>query len=260
MKTLSISRSLLCLALAGCAQNAIAQNAIAQTPIAQTQIAQAEIAQNTPAPKMLRILSVTGNGKELIPTTLSQVSLGVEAQGKTANEVQEAVARRANAVVTLLKARRVDKLTTTGVNLNPNYNYDNGKQTLTGYTAVTSVSFRLPIDQVGTLLDEAVKAGASRIDGVSFVATDEAIAAARKQAIRQATQDAQDQANAALGALGFGVKEIVGIQVNGASAPPVRPQFEATTKLVGNMAFAPPLPVMGGEQVVTADITLQISY
>jgi uncharacterized protein len=39
--------------------------------------------------KALRTLTVTGKGFEDIQTTLTQVRLGVEVQGKTANDVQK---------------------------------------------------------------------------------------------------------------------------------------------------------------------------
>lgn len=208
--------------------------------------------------KMLRTLTVTGRGSELVATTLTQVRLGVEAQGKTANEVQQEVARRSNSVVTLLRSRNVDKLETTGINLSPVYRYDNGKQTLTGYSASNMVSFRVDTAKAGSLLDEAVKAGASRVDGVSFIASDTAIAGARRVALQEATQDAQTQAEAVLSSLGLSKKEIVNIQINNAFAPPPRPLAE-------NMAFkaaadAAPTPVIGGEQEVEAAVTLQISY
>jgi uncharacterized protein len=206
--------------------------------------------------KLLRTLTVSGRGVETIPTTLTQVRLGVEAQGKTANQVQTEVARRSDAVVKLLKARGVDKLQTTGISLNPIYSYTDNKQVLTGYGASNMVSFRLPTSQAGVLLDDAVQAGASRIDGVSFVATDEAIAAAQKAALRKATQDAQAQANAVLAALNFSAKEIVSIQVNGASAPPPRPMALMQRSAAADTAT----PVIGGDQEVDGSVTLQISY
>ncbi|HEY9895737.1 MAG TPA: SIMPL domain-containing protein [Candidatus Sericytochromatia bacterium] len=209
--------------------------------------------------KMMRTLTVTGRGTEMVATTITQVRLGVEAQGKTANEVQQEVARRSNAVVNLLKARQVDKLETTGINLNPSYQYDNGKQTLTGYSASNIVSFRIATEKAGTLLDEAVKAGASRIDGVSFIATDEAIAATQKNALREATQDAQAQADAVFSALNLTKGQIVSVQVNGASAPPPRP-LEDFQAMRASAAPKAPSPVIGGEQEVQASVTLQISY
>ena len=207
--------------------------------------------------KLWRTLTVSGRGMEAIPTTLSQVNLGVEIQGKTAEEVQKEAARRSSAVVTLLKSRNVDKLTTTGVRLNPVYSYTNNVQRITGYAATNTVSFRIPTDKVGTLLDEAVKTGATQISGVSFIASDDAIANAQKQALKKATQDAQQQAEAVFSSLGLQQKEIVSIQVNGASAPPPPMLYRSEAKLANADAST---PVIGGEQEVQASVTLQISY
>ncbi|HEY9615448.1 MAG TPA: SIMPL domain-containing protein [Microcoleaceae cyanobacterium] len=215
------------------------------------------IAQTRPMPeRMLRTITVTGRGTEMVATSLTLVRLGVEAQGKTAEEVQQQVAQRSNAVINLLKSRNVEKLETTGINLSPTYRYDNGTQTLTGYTASNIVSFRIATSQAGTLMDDAVKAGATRIDGVSFVATDDAIATAQKAALREATQDARTQADAVLSSLGFTAQEIVGIQVNGAYAPPPHPVPMAG---MAKQDFAS-TPVIGGDQQVEASVTLQISY
>lgn len=210
--------------------------------------------------RMLRTLTVNGRGMETIPTTLSQVSLGVEVQGKTAQEVQQEAARKSQAVVALLKSRNVEKLQTTGITLNPIYSYSNNVQRLTGYAASNVVSFRIPTDRAGTLLDEAVKAGASQISGISFVASDQAIAQGRQQALTKATQDAQQQAQAVLSALGFQPKEVVSIEVNNANAPPPppRPLLRAeSSKLASQDAST---PIVGGEQQVEATVTLQISY
>jgi uncharacterized protein len=206
-----------------------------------------------------RLLTVSGRGTESISTTIAQVRLGVEAQGKTAAEVQGIVAKRSNAVVTYLKSRKVEKLETTGVNLNPIYSYDNNKQTLTGYSASNTVMFRTSNSAAGEILDQSVKAGASRIDGISFVATDEAIAAAQKIALKRATQEAQAQANAVFSALSFTQKEIVGIQINNAMPRPRPMEESALMQRSAKMADAP-TPIMGGEQTVEAAVTLEISY
>ncbi|MEG3845035.1 SIMPL domain-containing protein [Microcoleus sp. herbarium14] len=204
----------------------------------------------------IRTLTVTGRGIEAIPTTQTQVRLGVEVPGKTAAEVQQEAARRSSAVIELLRSRQVEKLQTSGISLNPTYNDNNLQRQITGYTATNTVTFRINTQSAGTLLDDAVKVGATRIDGVSFVATESAIAQAQKQALKKATQDAQSQADAVLNALNFKRGEILSIQVNGASAPPpvyqqfggIRAAADATT------------PVVGGEQQIQASVTLQISY
>lgn len=204
----------------------------------------------------LRTLTVTGRGIEAIPTTLTIVRLGVEVQGKTATGVQEEAAKRSAGVVSLLRSRNVQKLETTGITLNPMYNYENNQQKLIGYVATNTVSFRINTQSAGTLLDDAVQAGATRIDGVGFIAEDSAIETAREQALREATQDAQKQADAVLGALNLKRGGVVSIQVNGAIAP--QPTF--MPRFAAARGGQETTPVVGGEQQVEAEVTLQISY
>lgn len=208
--------------------------------------------------KLLRTLTVTGEGVETVATSLTQVELGVEITAPTAAQVQQVVSQRSNAVIDLLKSRGVEKLQTTGIQLNPNYEYSNNQRKLNGYTGTNTVSFRLPTEQVGTLLDDAVKAGATRINGVSFTATDEAIAAAQKLALKKATADAQSQAQVVLQSLNLSPKEIIGIQINGAN-PPIAPRYRVDA-MVQAAAAPAPTPVIGGEQSVRASVTLQINY
>ncbi len=223
--------------------------------------AQDRIAQPTPISRMLRTLTVSGRGTESIQTTIAQVRLGVEAQGKTAGDVQAMLAKRSNAVVTFLKSRNVQKLETTGINLNPVYSYDNNKQVLTGYSGSNMVIFRTASDAAGDIVDQSVKSGASRIDGVNFIATDEAIAAAQKTALRRATQEAQAQSNAVLSGLNFTQKDIISIQIDNAIPRP-RPLEMNVTALQSRSLkdIAAPTPILGGEQVVEASVTLEITY
>lgn len=223
--------------------------------------AQDRVAQSTPTSRMLRTLTVSGRGTESIQTTIAQVRLGVEAQGKTAGEVQSELARRSNSVVTFLKSRNVEKLETTGINLNPVYSYENNKQLLTGYSGSNMVVFRTTNNAAGEIIDQSVKSGASRIDGISFIATDDAIAAAQKIALRRATQEAQAQANAVLSVLNFTQKDIISIQVNNAVPRPRPMEMSDSAIRVSNAKImADPSPILGGEQMVEASVTLEITY
>lgn len=207
--------------------------------------------------RLLRTLTVTGRGVESIQTTKAQVQLGVEVQGESATGVQQDVRERSAAVVELLRSRNVEKLQTTGIRLNPTYSYENNVQRLTGYSAANTVSFQVPTEQAGILMDAAVQAGATRIDGVSFTASDQAITQAQQQALREATEDAQSQADAVLRTLNLSRKDVVSIQINGATPPPPpRPVLERAA-FAGQ---ASDMPVIGGEQEVQAAVTLQISY
>jgi uncharacterized protein len=204
----------------------------------------------------LRTLSVTGRGTTAISATLAQIRLGVEVTAKSAPAAQKEAANRAARVLQALRQRRVDKLQTSNVTLSPIYRTDNNRQILTGYAASNSVSFRTATTQAGETIDEAVKAGATRVDSVSTVADDAAIDAAQSRAIQLAAADAKRQAQSILSALGLQQKEIIGIQVNDASRPtPIEADYGRAAKTV-----AAPTEIVGGEQEVQANVTLQISY
>lgn len=206
----------------------------------------------------MRTLTVTGQGEETVPTTKTQVSLGVDVQGTDAAVVQREVAQRTTTVVELLRSRSVEKLETTGIQLSPRYNYENGRSEVIGYSGSNTVSFRMPTESVGSLIDDAVNAGANQILGVSFVADDDALETARQQALRAAVDDAQAQAGVVLGSLNLRSQEVVSIQVNGA-APPAPIPTPRLAEYASNQADAS-TPVIGGEQTVQAQVTLQIRY
>jgi uncharacterized protein len=219
--------------------------------------------QRQPAQNILpRTLSVSGKGTESIPATIAQVQLGVEVQAKTAKAAQQEAAKRSDRVVSLLRSRKVEKLQTAGISLNPIYNYQNNTQRITGYSATNTVSFRINAEQAGLLLDDTVRAGATRIDRISFTASDSAIAAAQKQALKEATQDAQAQADAVLSVLNLTRKDVVGIQINGASAPVPPPVAFENASLSGRDSLNTRLKsaLEAGEQEIEASVMLHISY
>jgi uncharacterized protein YggE len=204
----------------------------------------------------LRTITVTGEGIENIATSQAIVRLGVEVQGKEAGKVQREVASRSDAVVKFLRSRPVEKLETTGISLQPNYDFSNNQRRLIGYIGANLISFQIDIAQAGSLIDEAVKVGATRIDGVSFTAGESAIAAAQRTALIKATEQAREQATIVLQALGLVPKETVSIQVGNTSNPvPI-----ARSEAVFRSADAASSPVIGGEQTLRAAVTLEISY
>jgi len=210
--------------------------------------------------KPARTLTASGRGIVTIPTTLSQIRLAIEFSAKTPTNAQTEAAKRSTRVIDYLKTQQIDKLQTTGINLNPTYTYPSGgNPQLTGYTASNSISFRVTTDRAGAILDAAVKNGATRIDGVSFVASEQAISTAQVQALKQATQDAQRQADAVLETLNLRRKEVIGIQINNTSNPTPIPLAQQMIRKV-SADVESTTPVIGGEQQVEASVTLDISY
>jgi uncharacterized protein YggE len=207
---------------------------------------------------VLRVLTVTGRGREAVPTTLTQATLGVEVQGSSAEVVQTAVAERSDRLVQYLRSRNVDELETVGLRLNPQYDYRNGQARIIGYVGTNTVSFQIATAEAGELLDGAIAAGATQIQGIRFIAEDEALGVARQRALQAATADAQAQANAVLSYLNLGAEEIINIQINGARGPIAVP-LPAEARLASAEADVS-TPVIGGDQTVEATVTLQIRY
>lgn len=207
---------------------------------------------------LLRTLTVTGQGQVSVQTTKARVSLGVDVEGTDAATVQREVAQRSTAVVELLRSRNVEKLETTGIQLSPRYSYENGRSEMIGYTGSNTVSFQVPTEAMGAILDAAVNAGANQIRDISFIADETALESARQNALREAVNDAQTQANTVLRTLNLGPQEIVSIQVNGAN-PPMPVPMPRRAELA-NASADYSTPVIGGEQTVQASVTLQIRY
>lgn len=204
-------------------------------------------------------LQVSGQGIQTIPTTLTEVRLGVSVQADTAEAAQQEAANKSAAVIEYVRSQPVvEKLQTTGVSLSPRYDYSGDRQVLIGYQATNTISFRAPTEAAGVIMDDAVEVGASRIDGVSFVADDSAILEARQQALALAVQDAQSQADAVLAALGFTRKEIVSITIGSVSEPPPNPVAPAAARLQSDVAES--TQIIGQEQTINAQVTLLIRY
>ena len=180
-------------------------------------------------------------------------------EADTAEAAQQAAATRSSAVVEFLRSQQtVEKLQTTGISLNPRYDYSDNKQVLRGYEATNTVSFRASNEAAGEVIDGAVKAGATAIDGISFTADDAAISAARQRALTAAVADAEEQGATVLSALGLSRKSIANVTIGSVSAPPPQPLERPAALRAADMVS--PTPILGQEQSINAQVTLQIRY
>ncbi|WP_448381533.1 SIMPL domain-containing protein [Gloeomargarita sp.] len=196
-----------------------------------------------------RILRVTGQGVITIPAQLAAVEVGVELRGNNANQVQTEIAQRMDKIISTLRQKSAEKLTTTGVQLFPIYGE---RQQLLGFIGRNTVRFQLPISQTGAVLDALVAQGVNQINHLSFVANDATLEQGRMQALQAAVQDARNQAQTVLQALQLTPKEVVGITILGSSIPAPR-SFELAELRAGT-------PIVGGEQTVQAQVQLAIRY
>ncbi len=152
---------------------------------------------------------VSGHADATIPADRAMLRIAVETRGETAAAAGAENARIQQAVLAALRAAGVEaeRMATAGYTVAMNYRPDGpGRSPLQdGYIARNSVHVQLSaLDRVGPVIDTALAAGANRIDGVFFTAsqTDSARRSALEQAIASARQDATTMARAAGGSLG----------------------------------------------------------
>ena len=209
-------------------------------------------------PNTAQILEVTGQGRVTVPTTLTEVQLGIQVEGKTATEVQEEVAQRSTAVVDVLQKLGAQELQTTSIQLNPVYSFENNTQTLIGFRGLNTLQFELPTDQAGAAIDTAIQAGANLIQNISFTASDEALQQARLQVLGEAVKDAQAQAGAVFSTLQLTPGKIIDIDINSTANPSPSP---LVFNLGADRAFAAgSTPLIGGPQTIEASVSLDIAY
>ena len=208
-----------------------------------------------PATEREALLVVTGEATESVETERTEIRLGVGVQHPTAQEANAEAAARTSRVVDVLKKAKVESLSTTGITLNPQYDYKNGRR-LTGYIANNRVVFEVATEEAGPLLDKVVEVGATEVQGIRFVALPDKLAAAEQRALAAAALDARKQADVVLAALGLQRTAITSVRVGNASAPPPQPVLRQARM----SAEAASTPVEGGEQTVRATVTLEVSY
>ncbi|MBD2727245.1 SIMPL domain-containing protein [Nostoc sp. FACHB-892] len=206
-----------------------------------------------------QVLEVTGQGEVTVPTTLTEVQLGIEVQGETATEVQEQVAERSTAVVDVLQNLGAQELQTTSIQLNPVFSFENGTQTLTGFRGINTLQFELPTERAGAAIDTAIQAGANVIQNISFTASDEALQQARLQVLSEAVKDAQAQAGAVFNTLQLTPGEIINIDINSANNPSPSPLLFNVAEDRALTAGAT-TPIIGSPETIEASVSLDISY
>lgn len=201
------------------------------------------------------LFTVNGEGEATgIPDT-ALLSFGVTKQAATVSQAQNEVNTVANKITQDLKnlGVKVKNIKTTNYSVNPNYDFSNGKQTVTGYSVSQNMEVRLqPIEQANKSLDLATAAGANVIGGITFVlddATQEKLEQqARKDAIDKAKKKAEDTARLA----GIRLGKIINVTESSNDFP--RPIYTMEAK--ADLGGGEPTEITPGENKVTITITL----
>jgi uncharacterized protein YggE len=143
-----------------------------------------------------------------------------------------------------------EAIRTTGYDLQPEFDYVNGRQVPRGYVARNSIDIRVDdLSRVGEIIDLAVGSGATSVSSVRFdLRNREAV---ERDALRQAVGNARLRADAAAAGAGRVIDRVLRIE-EAASQEGVRPVM----RFAAASAEAAPTPISPTDVEVRAQVTL----
>jgi uncharacterized protein YggE len=209
-----------------------------------------------PVPQDADVIVTAGQGVIKAAPDRAFVTIAAESRAKTPAEAQGQNARAMTAVQDRLKAAGLpaDAIRTISYDLQPEYDYAGGKQSLRGYLARNSIEVRVDrIERIGEVIDASVTSGATSVSDIRFDLKDRD--AVEREALKQAVADARSRADALASAAGRAIERIVRIEDAGSmTQPPPRPMM--MMRGAEAAAASPPPPVVAGQLEVMARVTL----
>ena len=217
------------------------------------------IAQQAPPPPPPQpVIVTTGEGVVKQAPDRAWVTIAAESRAKTAADAQKMNTDAMTAVLDKIKASGIpaDAIQTSGYNLQPEFDYQNGKQTLRGYVARNSVQVRVDtLAKTGEVIGAAVGSGATNVSGVRFDLKDRD--AAERQALRLAVRDARARADAAASGAGVTIDRVIRVEEQRDMGEIIRPM--PAGMMMRNEAAQAAVPLEAGEIETRSRVTLTVS-
>ena len=203
-------------------------------------------------------ISTSGTHVLRVAPDVAWIDVVTESRAKTPRDAQKLNAAAMTAVQETLAAAGIGAaaLRTRGLDLRPEYDFVNGKQSLREYVAVNTLEVRVePLERAGEIIDLAINAGATRVDNlrVDVKRRDEL----EREALKHAVEDARRRAEA----MAAGAGRMLGAVVRMEAAIPEAPEPRAFRMAMAAAAAPPPqTPVSAGEVEVRASVTVLFAF
>ncbi len=206
------------------------------------------------------VITVSGEGKVVGIPDIATIDLGTTIEKSTVAEAQKENTRIMNQLVEQLKSAKVDKkdIQTTSYNVNPNYDWNNGKQTLRSYSVAQNVHVKIRnLDAVGDIIGKAGALGVNQIGGIQFTVDEPE--KLKDEARAKALENAKAKASALAAVAGIKLRRVISFdESQGGMYPP--PIFYAKEGMGGgpDIAAAPRVEAGSTEITVHVNMTYEI--
>ncbi|MGH9146898.1 MAG: SIMPL domain-containing protein [Vicinamibacterales bacterium] len=198
------------------------------------------------------LVVVTGEGVVRLPPDRAFVVMAAESRAKNPSEAQRANAKAMTNVQERLEQMGIKPpaVRTLGYDLQPEFEFANGRQTLRGYVARNSIEVTVDaLDRVGDVIDASGSSGATTIQSVRFdVKSREA---SEREALKLAVADARLRAEAAAAGAGQRIDQIWRIEESRAVIQPPQPM-----RMREDALAVASTPIVAGDVEVRARVTL----
>jgi uncharacterized protein YggE len=203
-------------------------------------------------------LSVPGSATTKLKPDKVILTLGIETTNQTAD-----TALNTNSVIMhkLLNALlsvglKQNETSTSAFNISPNYNYSQGRNTITGFTATNSLQIESSsINNTAEWIDTAIAAGANNVNNVVFTLSDKKLEETKNLLIKEAISNARSKADIAASTLGLEVVGIKSASVNEFETSPPQPLL-AAQPYGTDAATKTATPIISGQEQVSTNVSI----
>jgi uncharacterized protein YggE len=145
-----------------------------------------------------------------------------------------------------------NETSTSAFSISPNYNYTQGRNIITGFTATNSIQIESShINDTAKWIDTAIAAGANNVNNVVFTLSDKKLEETKNLLIKEAIDNARSKVDIAASTLGLKVVGVKAASVNEFETPSPQPLLAAQPYSAGGFAKTATSIISGQEQVST---------
>jgi hypothetical protein len=203
-----------------------------------------------------RTIVVPGTGRVIVEPDVASVRLGVTIVRQTASASREAAGATMTAILDAVAAARVERrdMRTALVALNPltDYSSERGPR-VTGYQISNAVAVTVrDLGATGAVIDAALAAGASSMDGLEFRLDDST--SAEQQARTAAMEDARARATTLAEAAGVTLGDVLNVVEGERGGGPI--PFAGGMRALAMKAESADTPVESGAQEIAVSVVV----
>lgn len=194
-----------------------------------------------------------GNSKFEVKPDYAELQIEVVTESRDLSEAQRENSIKMNQVIESLVALNIDRndIQTAFFNVFPRYDYVEGKQVFRGYEVANAIRVKvLELNNVGIVLDTAIKNGANRISQLEFKLENDVLY--YQKALQLALQNAHEKAHAIASSLRLSYMPIPIEITEETSGGPILLKSVAMTQ----SSFETPIE----QGTVTVEATLKVKY